>query len=112
MFKSCACCHNHWQTAQDFVQDPALTFIGIQEDHEPQYNAACFLCSCGTSLYVMLTDLVEQAGVALGQLLALVGWRGRDMQRAAVVGMLARAFMALDLSAQMDVRHPALLKVG
>lgn len=112
MFKSCACCHHHWPTAQDFVQDPSLTFIGIQEDKEPQYNAACFLCDCGTSLYVMLTDLIEHAGLALGQLLALVGWRGRDMQRAAVVGMLARALDTLGRPGQLDGMHPALLKAG
>ena len=112
MFKSCACCHHHWQTAQDFVQDPSLTFIGIQEDKEPEYNAACFLCSCGTSLYVMLIDLIEQAGLALGQLLAMVGWRERDMQRAAVIGMLARALETISRPSQMGVAHPALLKAG
>lgn len=112
MFKSCACCHHHWPTAQDFVQDSELTFIGIQEDKEPQYNAACFLCSCGTSLYVMLTDLIEQTSLALRQLLAMVGWRGRDMQPAAVVGMLARALESLAKTRHGPVLHAALLKAG
>lgn len=112
MFKSCACCQQNWTTAQDFVRDPQLTFIGIQEDKEPEYNAAAFLCRCGTSLYVMLNDLLQQAGVALDQLLKLIRWRARDNNPGSVVGMLARALENFAGSTDLDRVHPALLRAG
>ena len=112
MFKTCACCHQHWITAKDFVSDPQLTFIGIQEDKEPEYNAAAFLCRCGTSLYVMLEELMQQAGVALDQLLKLIRWRARDVSQGSVVGMLARALEHFAGSTDLDRGHPALLHAG
>lgn len=78
MFKACTCCEKNWTTADEFVNDAKLTFIGIQEDSEPRYTAAAFLCHCGTSLYVLLKELMTEASGAIDQILQRIRWRSRE----------------------------------
>jgi hypothetical protein len=50
-FRTCGSCRRHWPTAAAFLDDAAVTVVGLQvAQHLPEANLIVFEHSCGSSV--------------------------------------------------------------
>jgi hypothetical protein len=57
-FRACGSCRRLWPTAAAFLEDPALSVVGLQvAEHLPEANLIVFEHSCGSSVSVRASRL-------------------------------------------------------